>query len=201
MEAPAGRDARNQEGVPGDTASSATGKRAQTTLDFAVGISIFLLLVGFVFVFAPGFLDPFTTGPVEETVAVNRVADELTLDLLGGPTEGYVLEDDCTAAFFDDRSPGHCRFSGATLNERVGLAPRHNVNVTVSGNVTEPPSGNRILCWDDGADELFEVGSGSCGSAVTLAAGPNPVDEAETVTAHRTVALDGTDVTLEVEMW
>jgi hypothetical protein len=41
-------------------------ERGQTTIDFTIGISVFLGVIIFVFVFAPGILTPFTvTGQSE----------------------------------------------------------------------------------------------------------------------------------------
>lgn len=61
--------------------------RAQTTLDFAIGISVFLLAVVFVLAFAPGMLDPFTGSAGEKRVASNRIADALSQGMLGDPAD------------------------------------------------------------------------------------------------------------------
>lgn len=78
--------------------------RGQTTLDFAIGIGVFLLVVAFTLAFIPGLVDPFTGGLEEETVAVNRVADSLSQGTLGDPSKPYVLDRECTIIFFESRS-------------------------------------------------------------------------------------------------
>jgi hypothetical protein len=54
-----------------------TNDRGQTTLDFAIGISIFLTVLLFNRLSPPGILSPFTESAQAETVSSNRVADQL----------------------------------------------------------------------------------------------------------------------------
>ncbi|WP_226023363.1 DUF7287 family protein [Halomicrobium salinisoli] len=178
--------------------------RGQTTLDFAIGTSLFLGIVLLVFLFVPGALDPFTEGAQAETVTADRVADDLAYGLLGSPQEPGVLDRECAVAFFANESPGECRFEGATTHERLGLTDRRGVNVTVRGNVSGAPDGPNRLCWNGGDARLAETDDGDCGSSddVTLAAGdPLTQTDASSVTAVRTVSLFRTDVTILVEMW
>jgi hypothetical protein len=51
--------------------------RGQTTLDFAIGMSVFLMTTIAVISFVPGMLEPFQTGPQESTVIADRVATQL----------------------------------------------------------------------------------------------------------------------------
>lgn len=74
--------------------------RAQTTLDFAIGMSVFLIAVTFVFSFIPGMLQPFTGSNEAKTVVADRVADSLAEGMLGDPSEPYILDRTCTIAFF-----------------------------------------------------------------------------------------------------
>jgi hypothetical protein len=174
--------------------------RGQTTLDFAFGMSIFIAVVLFIFLFVPGVLEPFTAGAQEETVAVDRVADDLSRGMLGSPQTPKTLNATCTVIFFDGRAPGDCRFSDGTTKERLGLRSIQNVNVTVSGNVSAS-TGSSQLCWDEDDESLKE--RSSCGSSdVYLWAGdslPGNVDES--VTARRIVSLQRETLTLEVVMW
>lgn len=82
--------------------------RGQTTLDFAIGVSVFLIVVTFVLAFVPGMLQPFQASTQQETAAADRLAEQLASDVLvadvGTP---YVLDRDCTAAFFESRSDGN----------------------------------------------------------------------------------------------
>jgi hypothetical protein len=126
--------------------------RGQTTLDFAVGISIFLAIVLFIFLFVPGILTTFTAGSPEETVTVNRVADDLAMGLLGSPAEPNVWDRECAVAFFAGTSPPGCNYAGSTVTERVGIMDRQRVNITVQGNVSaDPDPGSDRLCWDASA--------------------------------------------------
>lgn len=172
--------------------------RGQTTIDFAVGVGVFLIAVVFVLGLFPGLLQPFTSGPQEETVAADRSADNLAAGLLGDPTTPYVLDLECTDAFFEDTSPSECRFAGDDLHERMGLGSRQRVNVSIRGNVTGP-DGKDVLC-EDGGGGLVEADDGSCSTAFRTGDTP-PTGTGSVVVARRVVSIDGTDATLEVRVW
>jgi len=177
-------------------------RRGQTTLDFAIGMSLFLSVVIFIFLFIPGLLSPFSAGVQEETVTTDRVADGLTMGMLGSPQQPYVLDEHCTREFFAGNAPpSGCGYeSGASTEERVGLDPvRENVNVTIRGNATGTPAADEILCWDGATEELVAA-SGSCGTVLTTGGNP-PTNNDASVTALRVVSLNGQDVTVRVVMW
>lgn len=196
-------------GVDNRQVHSADTARGQTTLDFTVGVSIFLLVLISIFLFVPGTLEPFTQGSQEEIVTVNRVADQLSEGQLGDPATPHILDTSCTVAFFQDTSPADCRFSGPNLTARVGVKPRQNVNVTIEGNVTETSDdGADLLCWDKepGPNRLIERDEGASDPAkdcdTLLAIGPTAPDSAGTsVTSRRVVTINGTNTRLIVEMW
>lgn len=82
-------------------------RRAQTTLDFALGVTVFLLTVAFVFSFTPGMLEPFTASTQQETAAADRLADQLAQEMLvADPGEPYRLDRECTVIFFESRTDG-----------------------------------------------------------------------------------------------
>jgi len=189
---------RSAAGRPGD-------RRGQTTIDFALGISIFLVALSFIVVFVPGMLQPFVGGAQADTPAANRVVDDLSQRLLGNASEPYVLDGDCTREFFTSGAPAACQFDGGTLQERVGVVDRANVNVTVRGNATGD-AGEATLCWNDAGEGFVEQDDASCspgaGGDVLLSRGPDPtVQGGKTVSARRVALLDGQDVTIEVVMW
>ncbi|MGB9963528.1 DUF7287 family protein [Halobacterium hubeiense] len=96
--------------------------RAQTTMDFAVGVSVFLVTVAFAFAFVPGIITPFADPDVGDPVSVNRVADDLATDRLASPDRPYALDADRTAAFFaDDDAAGE-----------LALRDYKSVNVTLT---------------------------------------------------------------------
>lgn len=75
--------------------------RGQTTLDFAVGVSIFLIVVAFVVAFVPTMLEPFDGSAQEETAVADRLADDLATDLLVADVqEPHLLDRGCVVAFF-----------------------------------------------------------------------------------------------------
>ena len=196
-----------------DARRSSGDGRAQTTLDFAIGISIFLAVVMFIFLFVPGIVAPFTVGAQDETVTVNRVADGLTQDQLGSSQRPGVLGTACTVDFFEHAEDGTditaCGPPKDDLADFVGIKDRQNANVTVHGNITAADRRTELLCWDvdDGLVEADGDGAadGECdygGSDTLLAAGETPpTTNADAVTATRVASLAGEDVTVVVEMW
>jgi hypothetical protein len=194
---------------PFDDRPPRSGSRGQTTLDFAVGISIFLLTMAFVLSFVPGILGPFESGPQEETVVADRVANQLGQSMLGDPVEPYVVDPDCTTEFFDpaaaaSRNANGCRYDesldltgGATLNELLGLAPRQRVNVTVRGDPDDDGT-EETLC-DDGSGTLVAVGDGSCVTGYRI--GPDPSGAQSVISARRVVSVGGQQGTLVVRAW
>ncbi|WP_276300706.1 DUF7287 family protein [Halorussus lipolyticus] len=179
--------------------------RAQTTLDFAIGMSVFLLTVAFVVSFLPGMFQPFDAGDGDEIVAGDRVANQLSRRLLAGGVEPFVLGDSCTTSFFAlagppaESSPPDCRFDGTTLQERLGLADDANVNVRLVGEDADGDGDPDLLC-DDGTGIIDEETDQSC--ATTFAAGGTPPDETgSVVVARRVVSIQNREATLLVRMW
>jgi len=179
-----------------------TGDRGQTTLDFAIGVSVFLAVLLFIFLFIPGIISPFTASAQDETVTSNRVADQLAAGTLASPENPYVLDSYCTVAFFGKTSPSECRFSSGSLASQLSLDPTYQqINVTLRGNL-DGTDDQEILCWDDTGDETGLVESSDTSNCNTKLKRGDPVPTARpSVTSVRVVSLDGEDVTLFVEMW
>ena len=98
--------------------------RAQTTQDFAVGISVFLLTVAFVFAYVPTALGTVDSGGGGSNAAV---ADRLSTDLVANlSVEGYPtrLDDASVTAFFTTGSM-------ATLRSDYDLRDTTLANVTL----------------------------------------------------------------------
>lgn len=75
--------------------------RAQTTLDFAIGASVFLVVTAFVLAFVPGMVQPFQASTQQETAAADRLAEQLAAGMLAEDVETpYVLDRGCVATFF-----------------------------------------------------------------------------------------------------
>ncbi|WP_135826945.1 DUF7287 family protein [Halorussus ruber] len=185
--------------------------RAQTTLDFAIGMSVFLLTVAFVVSFLPGMFQPFEAGGGDEIVAADRVANQLSRSLLVRGPEPFMLDDSCTSQFFalagspTESSPPDCRFEGTTLQERLGLADDADVNVQLVGEDADGDGDPDLLCSDGDADGdgnivIDEEGDQSC--ATTFEAGETPPDESgSVVVTRRVVSIQHREATLLVRMW
>ncbi|MFB6138105.1 MAG: hypothetical protein ABEJ42_07200 [Halobacteriaceae archaeon] len=190
---------------------SAPRDRGQTTTDFAIGASIFLLAVAFAFAFVPGMLDPFTSGPGQDRALVaDRVADDLAGGLLvADPTRPYVLDRECTLEFFDqvdgggnDPANDDCRYdarqsAAATVGDAVGLTDLERVQVTLARDV----SGDRsleVVCRD-GTTTVVD----DCSTGTKLSSGPAPTSSDTVVVAQRLVTFEdsGTQYTLFVRVW
>ena len=161
----------------------ASSDRAQTTIDFAIGIGLFLLVVAFVVAFVPTIFTPFQSTQGPQTA--DRIATSLSADRLGDPSEPYVLNGTCTNGFFEQlndngSAPSSCQFntSATTTRGMFALDRTRDVNVTVeyaNGSVVE--RGPR------------------------LAAGPAPSETTSVTSATRVVSLDGHARRLVVRTW
>jgi hypothetical protein len=174
--------------------------RAQTTIDFAIGVTIFLAVLLFTFSFVPGILEPFDTGSEEEPIASDRAANTLTQDLIASPSEPNVLDRYCTVEFFNGTDPGACPYDGTTLEEQLSLETGQNANVSIVGNINESVSGTNPICWADPGQRLAE-GSNCESGDVRLSVGDTPPGVGTTITARRVVWLHGEIVTLRVVIW
>jgi|AntRauTorcE11898_2_1112593.scaffolds.fasta_scaffold20250_2 hypothetical protein len=180
--------------------------RGQTTLDFTIGVTIFIVVLAGVFLFVPGTLQPFEQGDQEDIVTVNRVADQLTEHSLVDPSQPHILDDDCTVTFFEDpsNSPSDCNYSGGSLQERVGHGRFQFLNVTIRGRPSGGTGSNNLLCYEtaNAPGDRLETGS-ACGDSTDtlLAVGGDVTTGTASVTARRVVELDGQDVFMVVEIW
>lgn len=160
-----------------------TRERGQSTLDFAVGVSLFLGVIVLAFAFMPSMFAPFETDSGAEFVVADRSADRLSADaLVASPTDPSVLDTDCTTEFFDadGAAPAACRYDddAGDLRPALGLDGGVRVNVTVQDD-----AGIRTL------------------GGTRLAAGPSPTAVDDTVVATRAVLLDDEQNRLYVKVW
>ena len=168
--------------------------RGQTTIDFAVGISIFLLTVAFVLTTVPGMLEPFAHDQDDPLVA-DRVASQLAEGHLGNPETPTLLNESCTFTFFEATGTA-CGFDAANpVSEQLHLGTRHSINVTLRRTVSgggDP----EVLCINGGEVEI-------CGGVGTrMSRGPAPpATTGSEISARRTVFIDGKDTLLVVKIW
>lgn len=113
---------RGEGGFFGDSSSDS---RAQTTQDFAIGVSVFLLTVVFVLAYVPGTLAPLTAS-VDDGVneQAERTATYLVSDL---SRDGYALRlnESEREAFFEANA------GSGTLVENVSLQSTVEANVSI----------------------------------------------------------------------
>jgi hypothetical protein len=157
--------------------------RGQTTLDFALGMSVFLGVLIFAFGFMPAMFAPFENDTGAGFVTADRAADRLSADILTDtPREPSVLDDGCTVEFFDadGSAPATCRFDSdaANLSAALGLGDTARTNVTIRDG-----SGIRTL------------------GGVRLAVGPVPTTANDPVVARRSVLLADAQHRLFVRVW
>lgn len=166
---------------------SARGDRGQTVLDFAVGMSVFLLAVGFTFAFVPSLLEPFSAGEGARMIVAERGAAHLTETSLSAGSAPGVLSAACTAGFFNGTAPADedCGWTHneSELNEELGVAGYLGLNVTVT----------------QGGDVASLDGDG--GDTVRLAGGDAPPPGASVSTASRMVDIDGETYRLTLRVW
>lgn len=162
-----------------------TASRGQTTIDYVIGISVFLLVVVFVFGFIPTIFAPFEDPTGSNTILADRSADRLSNDLLvDSPEQPAVLNRTCTVGFFDadGAAPTGCRYDddsdGANLSTAMGTSSVTNLNVTIrsEGSITQL----------DGTP---------------LAVGDSSQGNENVVVANRVVLLDGDQHQLSVRVW
>lgn len=168
--------------------------RGQTTIDFAVGVGLFLITVAFVMATVPGMLEPFAHDQDDPLVA-DRVASQLAESHLGDPDSPGVLNQSCTVEFFE-ASGTSCGFDASeSPTDQLNLGPRTSLNVSLRKTVSgggEP----EVLCLD--GDDVEACGAG--GSPMVRGADP-PDSAGSVVSARRTVYIDGQDALLVVKVW
>ncbi|MGM0447000.1 MAG: DUF7287 family protein [Methanobacteriota archaeon] len=164
-----------------------SGDRAQTVLDFVVGMSVFLVAVGFTFAFVPSLLEPYAVGEGATVIVAERGAARLAESSLAEPSlagagSTATLSHACTLAFFagTDAEAASDEFDCAwtanadDLHAELGVADRHGLNLTVTQR-------GSVASLD--AD----------GTAVAMRAGPEPPRSESVSAASRIVTIDDTE--------
>lgn len=100
------------------------------TIDYVVGITIFLLTIALVFAFIPASLQPLETDWGAKAMESDRAISHLAgKELATDPQQPFVLDQSGTKAFFN-RSDGN-------LSEDVGLPAATNANLTLQTNESD----------------------------------------------------------------
>lgn len=161
------------------------GERAQTGIDFLVGMSVFLIAVGFVFAFVPSMFAPFGGSGVNDALIADRSASYLAeYALVEDPTNPGVLSTDCTAAFFaedGERAANHdCDFDHTQIDDLtalLGLQKWKNAQVTI-GEPDQVPTEN-----------------------ITMQRGDDPPSAGSDTVSQRVVSIEGGTYELRVRVW
>ncbi len=162
--------------------------RGQTLHDFAIGMTVFLLVLGYVFAFVPGLLTPFSPETDSTAIRVDRTADFLAEGLLVEDGDAGSLNETCTRHFFNGSSPAGCDRLSQPVDEAYArdlsaLSSRTQLNVTMVRN-------GRVARYPDPA------------TGDRLAVGPDPASaDDRVIRAVRVVSLGGRDYQLVVRMW
>jgi len=104
------------------TTSFWTEERAQTAQDFAIGISIFLLVVGAVFAYFPTLFTPY--GQAIQGEDTSAQAERVGMLIVDGGEERNTIN--------EDNDNDWIGMDGEQLQEEVGLASTSQVNITVT---------------------------------------------------------------------
>ena len=124
------------------------GDRGQTTQDFAVGISVFLLTVTFTFAFVPSTVTPFGS-PVTDAIpaksdrVASTIVDKYSVDDRSRTLDGTAFDNNVL-----EKTPDELR------EEVFGLRATAQINITVqnrSGEIIDADlgSGSPLVAGDD----------------------------------------------------
>jgi hypothetical protein len=173
--------------------------RGQTSIDFAIGMAVFMVTLTTVVAFMPAITEPFTGGQ-DDPLSADRIAAQTVDDQLGDPGSPSVLNTTCTMYFFNGSTGDPCGSFDATDNTtaKVGASSTVLVNVTMRQNVSGDATPDIVCASGDGT-----VSEPSCGAGEDLmATGPTPPDVASSVTtAHRYAVFGDEGVYVVVEVW
>jgi hypothetical protein len=190
-------DPGSDDGSAGGPRLRHPGDRGQTTIDFMIGVGVFLLVVGFVLGIIPGMIDPFSDSQ-ETTLVADRIATQVSEGMLAEPDRPTVLNQTCVNAFFGvtaadgEGCPVPFDETVTDLNARLGVQDHQSINVTV----------RRDVDGDGELEQLESDGTNVTASAGTaLASGPTVPSGQSQIAASRTAYIDGKDVTVVVRVW
>ena len=152
--------------------------RGQTVLDFVVGMSVFLVAVGFTFAFVPSLLEPYAVGEGATVIVAERGAARLAESSLAGAGSTATLSHACTFAFFNGTAPeaasedSDCAWAAnaTDLHAELGVDELRGLNLTVTQH---------------GAIETLDSDDGS----VAMRAGPAPPEGTSVSSASRIVTM------------
>jgi hypothetical protein len=169
-------------------------ERGQTTADYVIGVSLFLLAAGSVFAFLPGLVEPETSSGDTAQVA-ERAGIEVTDELLGSPDRPGVLNETCTERFFNTtQGPGDCPWArnvgerdNENLTAALGVSNYTYFNLSVVPNATA-----------NGAVSSLETPRGRTNLTIGRSV---PEESVSVVNVRRAVLVNGSVQQLRVRAW
>lgn len=114
----------------------------QTSIDFLVGMTLFMLTLIFALNFMSGMVEPYTSTSGESIEVADRASDKLYTDTLSSPNQrpGY-FNYSSVSEFFENSSEPDIR-------DALGLSETQNFNITVSSDYTSyGPRDGLIAYW------------------------------------------------------
>jgi hypothetical protein len=197
--------------------------RGQSVFDFAIGISLFLVVVVAVLVTIPtafGALDRDAGTEPSDDVAAERVADYLVQTAFANPGQSGRLKSECVQNFFYQDLPGTswpeppCSydFDERSVRDRVGLNST-SVSVSIRSEYAVLSAGPEQMCWDgtdpdpsqEPTNSYVRASSSDCTPEADgdflLQAGAPPSDNDDYETARRVATLADRTVYVVVRTW
>ena len=175
------------------TKRSEDRSRAQTTLDFAIAMGIFLLAIAFVFSFVPTFVAPFADGDQELSAASDRLASHLAEGALADVDDPGVVRETCATPFFDNSTaPAECGYSGDDTRTHLGVSDRFDVEVEI---VRVVDGEEELLCVDEDGTISHEA-AGDCDSEdlrYNVSTSESGSEYGSVTVSRRTVTVAGDD--------
>lgn len=161
--------------------------RGQTTIDYTIGIVLFISAIGGVFLLLPTIFDPFSTSTTANTIVADQIATQLTTELLQTGDSGSI-DAVCTAAFFSENTTldSDCSFTADDSVKAVtGLDSTTETEISIHETANDP---------DDSITTTVDS------EPYTLQRATSDTAE-NTAIATRTVELNGEIYRLTVEVW
>lgn len=163
--------------------------RGQTVPDYAVGASLFLVVVGGVLLYIPTIFEPLSTTTTANAIIADRTATYLTTELLNDGGTSATLDAVCTAAFFGKNTSldSECAFDADSSTRNVlGISDTTDINIAIV-DAKDVVADSAITDEIEGVEYRYTRHTDT--------------DQQNTAVATRIVRLDGTSYRLIVEVW
>ena len=151
----------SKNGAIGSAGSASDRSRAQTTIDFLIAISTFVVVIGFLFSFVPGITVPFNDAQSSNPLIADRTATHLASDTLTDPGSTGTLNETAVNDFFGKEGG---------LTDELGVRGTKRMHVEIADSNGDVVTYNGV-----------ELARGS----------EPPTEPGRVTTARRAIALDG----------